>query len=73
MGSYIPHENRRYMDFVTWDKLRQMGAGDGCDPEQYSKEELAEMGRRFWTTFIAKRGEGLKEIVDTAYKLKVPE
>ena len=73
MESYIPHENRRYMDFVTWDKLTADGCWGRFDPEQYSKEELAEMGRRFWTTFIAKRGEGLKEIVDTAYKLKVPE
>lgn len=71
MGSDIPSENRKFADYIFWDKLTKDGNWGKYDKGNYSKEELAEKGRTFWTTFISKKCEGLKEFMEEAYTKKM--
>ncbi len=70
MGSDIPSENRLYADYVGWDKLTQDGCWGKFEEGIYSHEELAEKGKLFWNTFIRKRIEGLKQILEEGYRIK---
>ncbi|GMA48809.1 creatinine amidohydrolase [Alicyclobacillus contaminans] len=62
MGSDISRDTRKYMNIVMWDRLTVDGCWGKFTPGKYTKEQLAEKGRIFWTTFIAKRGEGLMSV-----------
>lgn len=70
MSSDIPSENRRYADYLGWDKLTQDGCWGKFEEGIYSHEELAEKGKTFWNTFIQKRTEGLKQILEEGYRRK---
>jgi creatinine amidohydrolase len=70
MGSNIPSENRLYADYLGWDKLTQDGCWGKFEEGSFSHEELAEKGKLFWNTFINKRAEGLKQILDEGYHRK---
>jgi creatinine amidohydrolase len=70
MGSEIPPENHLYADYLGWDKLTEDGCWGKFDEGVYSHEELAEKGKTFWNTFIEKRTEGLKQILEEGYRLK---
>lgn len=71
MGSDIPPDNRLYTDYLGWDKLTQDGCWGKFEEGIYSQKELAEKGKLFWETFIAKRTEGLKQILDEGYRRKM--
>ncbi|WP_240419673.1 creatininase family protein [Paenibacillus periandrae] len=73
MGSDIPTENRLYADYLGWDKLTLDGCWGKFEEGIYSHEELAEKGKLFWTTFIQKRTEGLKQILEEGYRRKTQE
>lgn len=70
MGSNIPSENCLYTDYIGWDKLTQDGCWGKFEKGRYTDEELAEKGKLFWNTFINKRAEGLKQILEEGYHLK---
>jgi creatinine amidohydrolase len=70
MGSDVPIENRKFADYIFWDKLTKDGCWGKFDNTVYTPEQLAEMGKKFWTSFISKRGEKLKSILEEAYQLK---
>lgn len=70
MGSDIPSENRFYADYIGWDKLTQDGCWGKFEEGRYSGELLAEKGKLFWDTFIKKRTEGLKQILEEGYRRK---
>ncbi|MEB4861290.1 creatininase family protein [Priestia megaterium] len=71
MGSNIPSENLTYADYLTWDKLTEDGCWGSFDLGSHSPEQLRKKGETFWTTFISKRSQGLKEILETAYHKKL--
>lgn len=71
MGSDVPAENRLYADYVSWDKLTEDGCWGKFEEGSYTNEELAEKGKTFWTTFISKRCEGLRSILEEAYHKKM--
>lgn len=71
MGSNIPEEHFKYMDFMGWDLLTEDGCWGQFIAGTYTKEELAEKGKIFWTTYIAKKCEGLKEVLEKAYRKKM--
>ncbi|WP_419954468.1 creatininase family protein [Neobacillus niacini] len=71
MGSDVPLENRRFADYIFWDKLTKDGCWGKFDNDIYTPAQLAEIGETFWTSFISKRGENLKSILEEAYTLKV--
>lgn len=71
MGSDVPAENRIYADYIYWDKLTEDGCWGKFEEGSYTNEELAEKGKTFWTTFISKRCEGLKSILEEAYHRKI--
>lgn len=71
MGSDIPEENRKFSNYVSWDKLTKDGNWGKYEKHSYSDKELADKGRLFWTTFISKRCEGLEEFVEEAYVRKM--
>ncbi|MBX4163355.1 hypothetical protein [Priestia megaterium] len=60
-----------YADYLTWDKLTEDGCWGSFDLGSHSPEQLRKKGETFWTTFIAKRSQGLKEILETAYHKKL--
>lgn len=70
MGSNIPSENKQYADFMGWDKLTSDGCWGNFDPELYTPEELALKGKIFWSTFMERKAEGLKELLEDAYNRK---
>ncbi|MGM0883726.1 MAG: creatininase family protein [Bacillota bacterium] len=70
MGSDIPSENRIFADYISWDKLTEDGCWGKFEEGIYSNDELAEKGEKFWNTFINKRIEGLKQILEEGYKRK---
>ncbi|MBA2943744.1 creatininase family protein [Paenibacillus sp. CGMCC 1.16610] len=70
MGSEIPSENRLYADYLGWDKLTKDGCWGKYDVGIYSQEELADKGKIFWITFIQKRTEGLKRILEEGFRRK---
>lgn len=70
MGSDIPSGNRAYADFMGWDKLTEDGCWGYYTPNELTKEELAAKGKIFWETFIARKCEGLKAVLEEAYKRK---
>lgn|GEM_PF-1478967 len=71
MGSDVPQENKKFADYIPWDKL----TGDGCwgkfEDDKYTPVQLAEIGEKFWTSYIGKRSEKLKTILDDAFRLKM--
>lgn len=71
MGSDVPKENRKFADYISWDKLTKDGCWGKFDNNVYTPEQLAEIGEKFWTSFISKRGEKLKSILEEAYQLKI--
>jgi len=71
MGSDVPPENRKFADYIFWDKLTEDGCWGKFDKETYSPNQLAEIGEKFWTSFISKRGENLKDILEEAYLKKM--
>jgi creatinine amidohydrolase len=73
MGSDIPSENRLYADYLGWDKLTRDGCWGKFEEGSYSYEELAAKGKLFWNTFIQKRTEGLKQILEEGYRRKTQE
>jgi creatinine amidohydrolase len=73
MGSDIPRENRLYADYMGWDKLTKDGCWGKFEKGSYTNDELREKGKMFWETFIKKRAEGLKEILDEAYRRKMAQ
>ena len=71
MGSSVPVENQKFADYISWDKLTKDGCWGEFDKNLYTPEQLSEIGEKFWTSFIAKRGENLKSTLDQAYQLKI--
>lgn len=71
MGSEVPVENNKFADYVFWDKLTKDGCWGKFESDGYSDEQLASIGKTFWTSYILKRSELLKETLDTAYQLKM--
>jgi creatinine amidohydrolase len=71
MGSDVPSENRLYADYMGWDKLTQDGCWGKFEEGSYTDNELREKGKIFWETFINKRTEGLKQILEEAYTRKM--
>lgn len=67
MGSNIPGENKKYADFMGWDKLTSDGCWGNFHPDLYTAEELAYKGEIFWNTFMKRKAEGLKELLEDAY------
>ena len=70
MGSDVPAENRKFADYIFWDKLTKDGCWGKFEKNDYTPEQLAKMGEIFWTAFISKRGENLKVILEDAYRKK---
>ncbi|QKS46496.1 creatininase family protein [Paenibacillus cellulosilyticus] len=70
MGSEVPSDNRLYADYMGWDKLTEDGCWGRFEEGVYSPEELAEKGEIFWSVFIKKRTEGLKQILEEGYRRK---
>ncbi|GIP33453.1 creatininase family protein [Paenibacillus sp. J2TS4] len=73
MGSNIPLENRFYADYMGWDKLTEDGCWGKFEEGSYSDDELREKGKIFWETFINKRTEGLKQILEETYRRKMAQ
>jgi creatinine amidohydrolase len=71
MGSDVPTENRIYADYISWDKLTKDGCWGNFDKGSFTPEELMEKGKTFWTTFISKKCEGLKSVLEEAYNKKI--
>ncbi|PLT29269.1 creatininase family protein [Peribacillus deserti] len=71
MGSEVPVEHNKFADYVSWDKLTKDGCWGKFEVSDYSSEQLAKIGKTFWTTFIAKRSERLKENLERAFDLKM--
>ncbi|MET3942689.1 creatinine amidohydrolase [Paenibacillus sp. PvP094] len=71
MGSEIPDRNRTFADFMGWDKLTKDGCWGNYVPGELTKEEMAEKGRVFWETFISRKCEGLKEVLEEGYQRKM--
>jgi len=71
MGSQIPTENRKYAYFMGWEKLTTDGCWGYFDSGSYSPVELARKGQIFWNTFIKNKAEGIKEVLEDAYKRKI--
>ncbi|OBZ19024.1 creatininase [Bacillus sp. FJAT-27264] len=71
MGSDVPQENRIYADYMGWDKLTEDGCWGKFEEGSYTDEELSQRGQTFWETFIQKRSEGLKQVLDEAYHRKM--
>jgi creatinine amidohydrolase len=71
MGSDIPQENYLYVDYIGWDKLTEDGCWGKFEEGSYTEEQLRDKGKMFWETFIEKRTEGLKQILDEAYRRKM--
>ncbi|NUU79767.1 creatininase family protein [Paenibacillus xylanilyticus] len=70
MGSNIPSENKKYADFMGWDKLTSDGCWGSFQPGMYTNEELAHKGKVFWSTLMKRKAEGLKELLNEAYMRK---
>ncbi|AQQ55193.1 creatininase family protein [Planococcus lenghuensis] len=70
MGSDIPPVNRAFADYLPWNQLTEDGNWGKFTAGSHSREELAEMGKTFWTTFIAARCKGLAAFLDEAYTRK---
>lgn len=73
MGSYISPENRKFADYIFWDKLTKDGCWGKFKNIVYTPNQLAEMGETFWTSFISKKSENLKSILEKAYRKKCLE
>lgn len=71
MGSDVPPENRKFADYIFWDKLTKDGCWGKFEDSIYTPKQLAEMGEAFWTSFISKRSENLKLILEEAYLRKM--
>lgn len=71
MGSHIPDEHKKFADFMGWDKLTSDGCWGSFQPGIYTAEQLACKGELFWTTFIQRKAEGLKAVLEDAYRRKV--
>ncbi|MNG41761.1 hypothetical protein D3C84_1311510 [compost metagenome] len=56
---------------MGWDKLTEDGCWGQYVEGSYSDDELREKGKLFWETFIARRAEGLKQILDEAWRRKI--
>ena len=69
-GSDIPMDDNKLADYMGWDKLTKDGNWGQFVPSNYSQDELAEMGRTLWMTFIRRNCDGLKEHLDEAYRRK---
>lgn len=71
MGSDVPPENRKFADYIFWDKLTKDGCWGKFEDSIYTPNQLAEMGETFWTSFTSKRSENLKLILEEAYLKKM--
>lgn len=71
MGSEVPASNIPYSDSVFWSQLTKDGCWGKFDPADYTREELTAIGETFWTSFISKRSEHLKETLAATRKLKL--
>ncbi|WP_335872271.1 creatininase family protein [Bacillus sp. 2205SS5-2] len=71
MGSDVPPENRKFSDYIFWDKLTTDGCWGNFEKGVYTPKQLAKMGETFWTSFISRRSENLKSILEEAYQLKM--
>ncbi|WP_088006016.1 creatininase family protein [Indiicoccus explosivorum] len=73
MGSDVPDEHLKFIDAVPWEKLTENGSGNWgkFTAGEYTKEELAEKGEAFWTAFLNKKCDGLKEFIEEAYRRKM--
>ncbi|MCK1999665.1 creatininase family protein [Psychrobacillus psychrodurans] len=71
MGSDVPPENRKFADYIFWDKLTKDGCWGKFEDSIYTPKQLAEMGETFWTSFTSKRSENLKLILEEAYLKKM--
>ncbi len=70
MGSDVPIENNKFADYIFWNKLTKDGCWGEFKNDEYPIDQLASIGETFWTSFISKRGENLKETLEEAYRLK---
>ncbi|MEI5908596.1 creatininase family protein [Bacillus spongiae] len=70
MGSAVPPENRMFADYIFWDKLTEDGCWGQFDPNEYTPQQLSEIGETFWTSFISKRSEIIGTIVEEAFQKK---
>lgn len=48
-----------------------MAVGGKFESQDYTAQQLTEIGKTFWTSFIAKRSEHLKETLKKAYQIKM--
>lgn len=71
MGSDVPPENRKFADYIFWEKLTKDGCWGKFEDSIYTPNQLAEMGETFWTSFTSKRSENLKLILEEAYLKKM--
>ncbi|KYP79806.1 creatininase family protein [Ferroacidibacillus organovorans] len=69
-GSPVPVENNKFADIVGWEKLTRDGNWGEFVAGSYTPEQLTEMGRTLWTTFIQKNCDGLKAFVEEANRRK---
>lgn len=71
MGSDVPTENNKFADYIFWDKLTADGCWGKFEKDHYNPEELANIGEKFWTTYISKRSEKLNSVMEEAYRRKM--
>lgn len=71
MGSDIPRANKKFADYIYWDKLTEDGCWGKFEEETYTSVQLSEMGEKFWNFYIDKRSENLQSILDDAFRMKM--
>lgn len=71
MGSDVPRENKKFADYIYWDKLTKDGCWGKFEDQKYSSAQLADMGEKFWEFYIAKRSENLKQTLEEAFAMKM--
>ncbi|RLQ92769.1 creatininase family protein [Planomicrobium sp. Y74] len=71
MGSDVPRENKKFADYIFWDKLTEDGCWGKFEDDKFTSAQLAEVGEKFWTFYIGKRSENLKTILDDAFRMKM--
>ncbi|WP_439876917.1 creatininase family protein (plasmid) [Bacillus mycoides] len=71
MGSEVPTENNKLSNYIFGDNLTKDGCWCKFESNDYTTQQLTEIGKTFWTSFIAKRSEHLKETLEKAYQIKM--
>ncbi|WP_243525726.1 creatininase family protein [Bacillus pseudomycoides] len=71
MGSEVPTENNKFADYIFRYKQTKNDCLGKFESNDYTAQQLTEIGKTFWTSFIAKRSEHLKETLEKAYQIKM--